>query len=135
MMLQLEPLHVGISVSDMEESLKWYEDMLGFRLHSRVYHEELKCDMAFIKNNDFFIELFKYDTPLAMSEERTEPDRDLQRIGTKHICFRVPDLKDTVDELKKKQADIVFVKTVDSIPTCFIRDNSRVLIEFMEWHD
>lgn len=134
-MICLEPLHVGISVSNMEESLKWYEEMLGFRLYSRVYHEELKCEMAFIKNKNFFIELFRYDKPLAMSNERREPDTDLRRIGTKHICFKVPDLNETVNELREKNVDIVFVKNVDSVPTCFIRDNSQVLIEFMEWHE
>jgi len=130
--MELKPLHVGISVKNLEESLKWYKDVLSFELVSRTEMPFLGATIAFIRNGDFEIELFEYKEPRALPEERRHPDEDLKTIGTKHVTFRVSNYAQMLDGFREKHVDIVLDTVMEGNPTCYIRDNSGVLIEFIE---
>ena len=130
--MELKPLHVGISVKDLEESLKWYKEVLSFELVSKTEVPFLGAIIAFIRNGDFEIELFEYKEPRALPEERRHPDEDLKTIGTKHVAFQVSNYAQMIDSFRKKQVDIVLDTVMQGNPACYIRDNSGVLIEFIE---
>lgn len=132
-MLDIRPIHVGISVNDMDESIKWYEDLFGFTLYSRQRCPELRCEKTFIEKSGFYLELFKYDEALDLPEIRKHPNTDLRQVGTKHVCFHTDDLENLVKRFREKNVEIIFYEMVDDIPTCFVRDNSGVLLEFMQW--
>ena len=86
-------LHVGISVKNMEEALDWYKRNLDFELVKDDYVPPLGARICFIRNGDFEIELFQYDDPKPIPEDRLTPNSDLQTVGTKHVAFEVPDMK------------------------------------------
>ena len=104
----LKPLHCGISVADMQASIDWYTEMLGFKLKSRQQVEMLKCEVAFLEMGDFELELFCHQETIALPPERREPNKDIQTQGIKHLCYAVEDVSKLLDDLRSKGADIVF---------------------------
>ena len=89
----LKPLHVGISVSNMEASVEWYRKNLGFEKKQDDYAPPLKARVCFIEKDGFELELFQYDDPKPIPEERKTPNTDLQTIGTKHVAFLTDDMQ------------------------------------------
>ena len=127
-----KPLHVGISVGDMEESLAWYKKNLDFELVKDDYVPPLGTRICFIRNGDFEIELFRYDEPKPIPEDRLVPNTDLQTIGTKHVAFEVPDMKALKEKFLANGVDIAHEVMMEGNNVMFVRDNSGVLIEFIQ---
>jgi len=127
------PLHVGLSVADIDESIGWYREHLGFEVVSREYIAPLKCDVCFLSNGIFAIELFRHDETVALPPERREPDSDIQTQGTKHICYACDDVASFVETLKRKGADVVFgPRKMNEDVIAYVRDNNGILIEFIQ---
>ncbi len=131
----MKPLHVGISVRNIEESMEWYRHVLGFDLLWCKDFEDLKAKIAFVKKDDFEIELFEHHESINLPEERRMPKSDIQTQGTKHVAFGVEDITTLFEDFKNKGVDIVF-GPIESPPKDalfgFIRDPSGVLIEFIQ---
>lgn len=126
-------LHVGISVNKMDEALEWYKKNLDFELvKDDGYVPPLKAHICFIRNGDFEIELFEYDEPKPIPEDRLMPNSDLQTVGTKHVAFAVPDMKALKEKLVANGVDIAHEVTMGADSVMFIRDNSGVLIELIQ---
>ena len=134
--LKLKPLHLGISVPDLEASIVWYRDMLGFSLEQRGFIEPANAKIAFIKNGDFSIELFEVAGAEPMPDSRRYPNQDIATHGTKHIAFEVQDIRKLIDTLKQKGVEVAMdIFKMENTLAAFIRDNSGVLIEFIEYLD
>lgn len=125
-------LHVGISVGNMEEALEWYKKNLDFELVKDDYVPPLGARICFIRNGDFEIELFRYDSPKPIPEDRLTPNSDLQTIGTKHVAFEVPDMKALKEKFVANGVDIAHEVMMEGNNVMFVRDNSGVLIEFIQ---
>ncbi len=131
--MNLHTLHVGISVYHMEESLKWYEKVLGFRLvKDDGFVPPLKARICFIQNGDFQLELFEYEHPKQLPQDRLTPNSDLQTVGTKHVAFSVMDMNVVKKHFKENQVDIAHEVCMDGQKVMFIRDCNGVLIELIE---
>ena len=89
----LVPLHVGLSVSDVDASIQWYRDNLGFELIGRERVEHLGAEIATVKNGDFMLELFHYPGSVPLPPERRHPDTDIRAQGTKHLCRKGSEIK------------------------------------------
>ena len=82
--------HIGIFVSDMDKSIQWYDEMLGYKLAFRKMFDlpnQGLVEMAWIKHNNHYIELYNYRTsqkPFTMEEH-------MGSLGTKHLCLYVDD--------------------------------------------
>ena len=100
--------HVGIVVSDMEKSLKFYRDLLGLKVKSledeegefldnMLAHENVKNKVAklYAKNGNALIEL------IDSRSYANKKDRDFFTIGASHFAFTVDDLEKTYDYLVK----------------------------------
>lgn len=125
-------LHVGISVYNMDEAIAWYKKNLDFEVVKDDYVPPLKARIVFIRYNDFEIELFQYDEPKKMPEDRLVPNTDLQTVGTKHVAFEVADMTAVKERLVKNGVDIAHEVTMEGNAVMFIRDNSGVLIELIQ---
>lgn len=129
----IKPLHVGISVPSIDESITWYSDTLGFTVDSDEFVPPLNARIVFMSLGDFSVELFEIEGAATLPEGRREPNLDIQTHGTKHVAFAVKDLKALVEGFKAKNVDIaldVFPMGADLV--CFIRDNSGNLLEFIQ---
>ena len=98
--------HVGIVVSDMEKSLKFYRDLLGLKIKSLVNeegefldnmlaHENVKNKVAklYAKNGNALVEL------IDSKSYGNKKDRDFFTIGASHFALTVDDLDETYDYL------------------------------------
>ena len=131
--VRLRPLHLGISVPDMDESIAWYTDILRFSVLSDKYIEPIKARVAFLNHGEFSIELFEIKGAKPLPEERRIPNLDIQTHGTKHMAFAVKDIHKFVDRLKEKSVDIAMdVFPMERDLVCFIRDNSGNLLELIQ---
>ena len=125
-------LHVGISVLDMDAALAWYAKNLDFALVQDEYVPALKARVCFLQNREFQLELFRYDAPKPLPQERLTPNSDLQTVGTKHVAFEVPDMQALEEKSVANGVDIAHEIRMENNNVMFVRDNSGVLIEFIQ---
>jgi methylmalonyl-CoA/ethylmalonyl-CoA epimerase len=130
----LKPAHCVISVADMQESIEWYEKMLGLELLYREYLDMLECELAFLKMGDFGIKLFRHKNTIPLPVGRKEPNEDLMTQGIKHVCYETENIMTVLDDLRSKGADIAFgpMKMKDGTLISFVRDNTGNLIEIIQ---
>lgn len=125
--------HVGVSVPDLEASIAWYERVLGFKVIRRLPIPSIPAQIAVLKHGAMHVELFQAQNATPLPPERREPDSDARTHGNKHICFAVADVPAFAEELRRRDADIVWVKQFpNGGANIFIRDNAGNLIEFMQ---
>jgi methylmalonyl-CoA/ethylmalonyl-CoA epimerase len=88
--------HVGIVVNSLDESLRTYCGLLGFRLLQRVTIAEQLVEAAFLDAGNGTIEL------IAPTDSQSGTARFLQSRGegTHHICFEVADISAALLELR-----------------------------------
>lgn len=129
---ELKAQHVGMSVPNLEASIKWYQDMLGFTVAKRAEIPPLKAKIAFMKRGDFYIELFEVEGAAPLPDDRRYPNKDLLTHGTKHISFAVNDVRKVMEILKKRGVDVAMENVMEGKPMAFIRDNSGNLVEISE---
>lgn len=131
--IKLMPHHLGISVPDLEASITWYRDMLGFSVEKHLTIDAIPARIAFMKTGDFFIELFEIEGAAPLPEGRRYPDQDLRTHGNKHLAFAVQDVHRFIDVLKQRSVDIAMdVNMMENKAMAFIRDNAGNLIEIVE---
>lgn len=90
--------HIGVAVKNLDETLKFYEDILGMKCHGTETIEEQKVKVAFLPIGDTEVELLESteeDGPIAKYiEKRGE--------GIQHIAFRVDDIEKAIAAMKEK---------------------------------
>jgi methylmalonyl-CoA/ethylmalonyl-CoA epimerase len=90
--------HIGIAVKNLEETLKFYEEVLGIKCVADEVVEEQKVKTAFLPLGDTEIELLEStseDGPIAKFIEKKGE-------GIQHIAYRVDDIEKALEELKEK---------------------------------
>ena len=128
-----KPLHLGISVYNMEESLAWYAKNLGFRpVKDDGYVPPLDARICFIERDGFQLELFEYKSPKPFPKDRLMPDTDIQTVGTKHLAFAVNGLETMKRELTGSGVEIAHETQMNGDHVVFIRDCNGILIELIE---
>jgi catechol 2,3-dioxygenase-like lactoylglutathione lyase family enzyme len=95
--------HVGVCVSDLERSVAFYCNVLGF---AEVAHRlnvtdhgsanlldfaEMDVELVYLERDGIRIELLWYRVP---DDVEVEPRRPMHRTGLTHLAFRVGDLDD-----------------------------------------
>ena len=129
----LAPLHVGISVTDMDQAIAWYEENLSFRLvKDDGFLPPLEARVCFLQHGAFQIELFQYRDPKPLPPDRRHPNTDLQTVGTKHIAFGVRDLDALKARLTANGVEIAHEVAMNGDHVLFIRDCCGTLIELIE---
>lgn len=120
--------HVCITVNDMDETLKFYQEVIGCKLKDRFQLDWVNVELAHVDMNGQEIEFtHKSDTP------RLRTDR--WEVG--HIAFKVFDIYKVAEKL----ATVANIKFIDEKPnvvnenliTFFIEGPSGEVIEFMEY--
>lgn len=90
--------HIGIAVKDLDETLKFYEEVLGIKCVSKEEVAEQKVKVAFLPIGDTEVELLEStekDGPIAKYIEKKGE-------GMQHIAYRVDDIEKAIEECKEK---------------------------------
>ena len=124
--------HGGLSVPNLDESIEWYARVLGFQVETRFQIPVIPANVAMLRRDSMRIELFQVDGASPLPTDRRLPERDVWTHGNKHVAFAVRDVPQMADELRRLDADIVFVMKHDFGSNIFIRDNAGNLLEFCE---
>lgn len=125
--------HIGIVVNDLEESIKFYQETLGLKLHESEFLEDCKLQVAFFPIGDTDIELLQATSPDSIIAKfvRTEGQ------GVQHIAFVVENIDKSLEELKSKGIELIDEKPrlgARGARIAFLHPNSTqgVLIELCE---
>ncbi len=130
--LQFWHHHGGISVPDLDAAIAWWRRVLGFEVEARFPIPAIPADVAMLVNGPLHIELFQVAGAKPLPEERRTPDTDVHTHGNKHVSFAVEDVRAFAEELRRREADIVWVREMKHGSNIFIRDNAGNLIEFVQ---
>jgi methylmalonyl-CoA/ethylmalonyl-CoA epimerase len=95
--------HLGIAVANLEESIKYYEDVLGFKCYSIEEVKDQKVKTAFFKVGQTKIELLESTDPEGPIGKFIEKKGE----GIHHIAFAVKGLQQSLDEVKEKGVRLI----------------------------
>ncbi len=132
--------HVAIFTSNIEKSIAWYEEMLGFK---KVFQNDFPLPdggltkMAWVKGPDCYIELYDYPKKPAPA-----PEAYWGTLGTKHISLFVKDgeFEKIREYLKSNKVtftvehkwDERYINRKDGCKVIFILDPDGTPIEIQE---
>lgn len=125
--------HIGIAVKNLEESLKFYEGVLGLKAAGFEVVEEQKVKVAFLPTGDSEVELLEAtedDSPIAKFIEKNGE-------GVQHIAYRVDDVERAIAEMKEKGIRMIDEKPRygaggAKIAFCHPKSTGGVLIELCQ---
>ena len=97
--------HIGIAVKNLDETIKFYEDVLGLKCNGTETVADQKVNVAFfpIGDTEFeFLESTSEDGPIARFIESNKG-----RGGIQHIAVRVGNIKTAIEELTLKGVAVI----------------------------
>jgi catechol 2,3-dioxygenase-like lactoylglutathione lyase family enzyme len=107
--------HVGFTVSDLERSIEFYRDVLGLSLFRRqtgtaeylstiTGFPGVKLEIALLKTPDGngMLELLQY-----VSHPAPATERETNRPGNAHLCFKVRDIHEACGELRRRGVRLI----------------------------
>jgi catechol 2,3-dioxygenase-like lactoylglutathione lyase family enzyme len=124
--------HGAMSVPDLAASIQWWRDTLGFEVQERFNIPTIPAEVAMLRNGPLRVELFQVPGAKALPTDRREVHQDLHTHGNKHISFAVEDVSRFAEELRRRGADIIWVRQMQHGSNIFMRDNAGNLIEFVQ---
>ncbi len=128
--------HIGIMTNDLQQSVEFYTDVLGFSVSRKIEMAEAGLSAVFVEKDGSTIELMKY-------QGKNVPNRskgaELKIGGSSipindHISFSVDDIESTVTEFKEKgvKFDLEPMLLEGGMKIASFKDPNGVLIELIE---
>jgi lactoylglutathione lyase len=119
--------HWALKVHDLERSLAFYRDTLGFEEMMRIEQEDGQLMLVYLRVTDTqFVELF----PRGKGE--IAPDEDITSMH--HVCLQVNSIADTAAALAAAGVPLFRAAKLglDGNNQCWIKDPDGNRIEFMQ---
>ena len=125
--------HIGIAVNSLDESIPYYENILGLECYAIEEVKDQKVKTAFFKIGDTKIELL----------ESTDPEGPIGKFiekrgqGIHHLAFAVNGIEDALNEAEEKGVRLIDKKPrrgAEGLDIGFLHPKSTfgVLTEFCE---
>ena len=129
--------HVGLCVSDLDRSLAFYRDTLGFREVARIdasgEESETLLQIAdvdlralFLERDGVRIELLHYRTP---GHRGSGEPRPMNALGLTHLSLRVDDLDATIAALEQAGAHVL--RATRTTRAAFVTDPDGIRLELI----
>ena len=134
--------HSGITVRNMEESVKFYGDVLGFK---RIGGVDLEVDaeggmkgvkmiISFLKAGEADLELIEYLHP----EDKKVIEMNPWDPGVQHLSFKVSDVRGIYDKYKDSinflTPPVDFVSDEIDTTWTYLKDPNGTILELSEDH-
>ena len=135
--------HIGICVSDLERSIAFYRDALGFALLSELEvsgaESEQLLDLepvvlraVYLERDHTRIELLHFEEPGETGAPGPHP---VNRLGLTHLSFRVDDLDDAVEAVERNGGRTLKRSRIDNprfqTAAIFVTDPDGLRIELL----
>lgn len=123
-------LHTMIRVSDLQQSLKFYCEILGLKETRRIENEKGKFTLVFLAANEDFKKAEAEKSPLLELTYNWEPEEYGEGRNFGHLAFEVDNIYETCDDLESKGV------TINRPPRdgymAFIRSPDNISIELLQ---
>ena len=128
-----------ITVRDMEESLRFYEDIIGLKEESRMTEKvgNNKVNISFLRDprdaDSGLIELIEYRNWIGDGEGNKNFHRP-----TMLVCFKTDDFDATLDVIKENRVEVIrgpFETAEGQMRVIFFKDPNDAVIELVEGFD
>ncbi len=127
--------HIGIITNNLQQSVEFYTDVLGFSISARIEMDDAGFSAIFVEKNGSKIELMGYRGEIPERSEGVEIKMGGGSIPINdHITFAVDDITATVTQLKEKGVEFSLepVQLEGGMKLASFKDPSGVLIELVE---
>ncbi len=128
--------HIGIMTNDLKKSVKFYTDVLGFSIATKMEMAEAGLSVVFVEKAGSKIELMEYrgkNVPKRSKGIEIETGGHSIPIND-HISFSVDNIEGTVTEFKEK--GVIFsaepMELEGGLKLASFKDPDGVLIELIE---
>ena len=132
--------HVGLCVTDLDRSRRFYEEALGFTFQRDLRPPDeltgrlLEVDApgltaVYLTMGDFVLELLHFDRPANPPARR----RTMNEPGLTHLSLTTPDLPATLDRVRDCGGEVV--EATDIGVAVMVRDPDGQLIELLTARD
>ena len=110
--------HVGFTVSNLDNSIKFYREVLNFKLFNRSkrnkkFSEKVtgiknaSLNIAYMKLGNFYLELIEYHTGKGV-----KINTSVNNIGTVHVCFNIENFNEYLGKLQNNKVKLVGEPTI-----------------------
>ena len=120
-------LHTSITVKDMDESIKFYTEIIGLELRNRREIPENKAEIAFLSDN-------QSDVQLELTYWKEKKDWN-QGDELDHLAFGVPDMDAAMKFFKNRKVEITkepYSLRGSSTKIAFISDPNGIWLEIIQ---
>ena len=136
--------HIGICVADLERSVRFYRDGLGFRQRSEIevagepsdtllQLRDVDLHAVYLERDGTRIELLHYRSPGHVAADTPRP---MNRLGLTHLSLRVDNLDRTLADLQGVGATTLERTRIDiaafEAAAVFVTDPDGTLIELVQ---
>jgi methylmalonyl-CoA/ethylmalonyl-CoA epimerase len=125
--------HIGIAVKNLEESIKFYEDVLGMKCYAIEEVKDQRVKTAFFMLGQTKIELLESTDPEGPIGKFIEKKGE----GVHHLAFAAEGIEGALDELQQKGVQLIDKaprKGAEGLDIAFLHPKSThgVLMEICE---
>ncbi len=134
--------HIGVCVSDMERSKRFYCDVLGFRYvrELRVEGEpsntllrlrDVKVHAVYIERDGFQLELLHYTSPHS---PRPAPAHAMNDLGFTHLSIQVANVEQAMAAMESAGVEVIrstYIKMGNTGVAVFVKDPDGLLVELV----
>jgi len=122
-------LHVSITVKDIDDSIRFYTDVIGLKLRTRREIPENKAEIAFLTDD-------QSDVQLELTYWKEKKDWN-QGDELDHLAFGVPDMNQAMKWFKDNNVEITkepYTLRGSTTRIAFIADPNGIWLEIIERH-
>ena len=119
--------HIGIKVKNLEKSIAFYTETMGFPEMFRLHRDDGRAWLVYLRiTDDQYLEIF----PEAIQDRAPEPENN----GINHFCLTVENIEEIVRQLEAKGVALYWpLKTgADNNRQAWVQDPDGNRIELME---
>lgn len=121
--------HLAITVSNLEESVDFYTNILGFKTLGKLVQDNGNFTIVYLDMGDKILELFFFTEKGKNIYSHNDKD-----MGIKHFAFKVESVDKTFEYLKEKGVEFTMQPTdaEGGVRIAFFKDPNNILIEIIE---